>query len=99
MIESWQNISNYFGRMHQRENHLSFRSIDIFADRHTKNIADLYDGVIEIMPIPTVEEFNTHIWGEEFYACIIEQAEFEAIWERRFYDGDGVLRERRNNNG
>ena len=78
---------------------LALRSIDIFADRHTKNIADFYDGVIEIMPIPTVEEFNGHFWGEEFYACIIEQAEFEAIWERRFYDGDGVLRERRNNNG
>lgn len=66
---------------------LALRSIDIFTDRHTHNIADLYDGVIEIVPIPTVEEFNTHVWGEEFYACIIEKAEFEAIWESCFYDG------------
>jgi len=48
---------------------------------------DLYDGVIEITPIPTVEELNAHVWGEEFHACIIEQAEFEAIWETHTYDG------------
>ena len=30
---------------------------------------------------PTVEELNAHVWGEEFHACIIEKAEFEAIWE------------------
>ena len=28
-----------------------------------------------------------HVWGEEFHACIIEQAEFEAIWETHTYDG------------
>ena len=48
---------------------------------------DLYAGAIEITPIPTVEEFNTHVWGDEFHACIIEKAEFEAIWESRTYDG------------
>jgi hypothetical protein len=37
------------------------------------------------MPIPTVEELNAHIWGEEFRACAIEKAEFEAIWESQFY--------------
>ena len=50
-------------------------------------IPDLYDGAIEITPIPTVEELNAHVWGEEFHACIIEQAEFEAIWETHTYDG------------
>ena len=53
----------------------------------THNIPDLYDGVIEITPIPTVEELNAHVWGEEFHACIIEQVEFEAIWESHTYDG------------
>ena len=38
-------------------------------------------------PIPTVEELNAHVWGEEFHACIIEKAEFEAIWESHTYDG------------
>ena len=26
------------------------------------------------------------VWGEEFHACIIEQAEFEAIWESHAYN-------------
>ena len=42
---------------------------------------------IDITPIPTVEELNAHVWGEEFHACIIEKAEFEAIWETHTYDG------------
>ena len=66
---------------------LALHSIDIFADGRTCNIPDLYDGAIEIMPVPTVEEFNAHVWGEEFHACIIEKAEFEAIWESNTYDG------------
>lgn len=66
---------------------LVLRSIDIFMDGHTHNIPDLYDGAIEITPIPTVEELNAHVWGEEFHACVIEKAEFEAIWEGRTYDG------------
>ena len=35
---------------------LALRSIDIFADGRTRNIPDLYDGAVEITPIPTVEE-------------------------------------------
>ena len=31
---------------------LALRSIDIFADGRTRNIPDLYDGAIEITPIP-----------------------------------------------
>lgn len=66
---------------------LALRSIDIFADGRTRNISDLYDGAIVITSIPTVEEFNAHVWGEEFRACLMEQAEFEAIWENHTYDG------------
>ena len=66
---------------------LVLRSIDIFADGRTRNIPDLYDGAIEITPIPTVEELNARVWGEKLHACIIEQAEFEAIWESCFYGG------------
>lgn len=56
-------------------------------DGHTRNIPDLYEDAIEITPIPTVDELNAHVWGEEFHACVIEKAEFEAIWESRFYSG------------
>ena len=66
---------------------LALRSIDIFMDGHTRNIPDLYDGAIEIMPVPMVEELNAHVWGEEFHACLMEKAEFEAIWENHTYDG------------
>ena len=66
---------------------LALRSIDTFEDGSTRNIPDLYDGAIEITPIPTVEELNAHVWGEEFHACVIEKAEFEAIWETHAYDG------------
>ena len=54
---------------------------------NTRNIPDLYEDAIEITPIPTVDELNAHVWGEEFHACVIEKAEFEAIWESRFYSG------------
>ncbi|RHO56087.1 hypothetical protein DW094_05515 [Ruminococcaceae bacterium AM07-15] len=64
---------------------LALRSIDIFSDGRTRNISDLYEGAIEIMPIPTMEELNAHIWGEEFRACAIEKVEFEAIWKSQFY--------------
>ncbi len=67
---------------------LALRSIDIFADGRTRNISDLYDGAIEITPIPNVEEFNAHVWGEEFHACLMEKAEFEVVWESHTYDGN-----------
>ena len=66
---------------------LVLRSIDIFMDGHTHNIPDLYEDAIEITPIPTVDELNAHVWGEEFHACVIEKAEFEAIWENHTYEG------------
>ena len=82
---------------------LVLRSIDIFADGRTRNIPDLYDGAIEITPIPTVDELNAHVWGEEFHACVIEKAEFESIWEThtyrpfraRLYPGTALIKQKR----
>ena len=54
---------------------LALHSIDIFADCRTRNIPDLYDGAIEITPIPTVEELNAQDKGKEFPAYDIEKAE------------------------
>lgn len=42
---------------------------------------------IEITSIPTVDELNFHIWGEEIHACLIDKEEFEKIWKDHFYDG------------
>lgn len=67
---------------------LALRSIDIFANRITSNIDDLYKDVIEIVPIPTVEEFNSHIWGKEFFARLITEKEFEEVWDTHSYHGE-----------
>ena len=66
---------------------LALHSIDIFADGRTRNIPDLYDGAIEITPIPTEEALNAQVWGAEFAARAIHQAEYEAAWESHTYDG------------
>ena len=66
---------------------LALRSIDIFMDGHTRNIPDFYEGAIEITSIPTVEELNAHVWGEGVPRLRHREAEFEAIWEGRTYDG------------
>ena len=66
---------------------LALRSIDIFADGRTRNIPDLYDGVIEITPIPTVEELNAHVQDGALHACVIQKAEVAANWESHTYVG------------
>lgn len=58
------------------------RSVDIFRDGSTNHISDPYAGAIEITPIPTVEEFNSNTYGEEFRACQITKEEFEKVWNR-----------------
>ena len=66
---------------------LAIRSIDVFADRNTVNIDDLYANTIEILPVPTAEAFNSHELGNEFYACLISKEEFEQTWNGHYYYG------------
>lgn len=66
---------------------LALRSINIFADGKVENIEDCYERTVEVMPIPTVDELNSDFWGDEIRACLIDQAEFFAVWESHFYDG------------
>ena len=63
-------------------------SFEEYKDFDAKKAEDIIakSDYAEITPIPTVEELNAHVWGEEFHACIIEQAEFEAIWESHAYN-------------
>ena len=71
-----------------RENEsLARRSIDIFADRRVKRIEDLYADVIEVVPIPTVAEFNSQEYGAEFSACESSAEEFGEIWRTGVYAG------------
>ena len=66
----------------------ALRSIDVFPNRRTKNIEDFYADVLEITPIPTVEELNAGVWGEEFRAYLIDKADFEKVWKARCYDDE-----------
>lgn len=70
-----------------KDERLALRSIDIFKDGHTCNINNLYDTVIEITPIPTIAAINNKTWGDEFHACLIDEEEFEAIWQSGIYKG------------
>ncbi len=63
------------------------KAIEIFADRTEKHIEDFYRDVIEVTEIPTADEFNQGIFGEEFAACCISKEEFEAVWNTDFYEG------------
>ncbi len=54
--------------------------IEVFVNRIVELIDDPYYDVIEVCPIPTVDELNTNIWGEGFYATIISKEEFDKIW-------------------
>ena len=72
-------------KVHTENERLASKSIDVFSDRKTKNIDDLYEGAIEITPIPEIEEFNAGVWGKEFYACVITEEEFEETWKAGFY--------------
>lgn len=64
---------------------LANRSIDVFKDRNTKNIENPYENVIEILTIPKVKEFNSHLFGKEFLAELITKEEFEKTWNEQYY--------------
>ena len=77
----------YFYEVDLKDNRFALREMEIFADRTVKIENDLYRDVIEVCPIPTVDEFNAKVWGEVFYATIISREEFDEIWNTRIYSG------------
>ena len=46
----------------------------------------LYCDVVEVCPIPTVDELNEKVWGEGFYATIISKGKFDEIWNTGIYN-------------
>ena len=80
----------YFYEVDLNDNRFALRQMEVFADRTVKIENDLYHDVIEVCPIPTVDEFNTKVWGEGFYAAIISKEEFDEIWNTRIYSGSLV---------
>lgn len=58
---------------------MAVNAIDIFADRKTRNITEFYKDIIEIVPIPTVQEINTDEYGKEFHACYMTKREVRVV--------------------
>ena len=77
----------YFYEVDLATERLANRAIEIFINRQVKQIEDLYHGVIEIVPVPTVEELNAKVWGDGFFALEITKEEFEKIWNSAVYHG------------
>ena len=75
----------YFYEVDLGDNRFMLREINVFADRTVKIDDDPYRDVIEVCPIPTVEELNAKVWGEGFYATITLKEEFDEIWNTGIY--------------
>jgi hypothetical protein len=76
----------YFYEVNLQDNRFILREIEAFIDRTVKLDDDPYRDVIEMCPIPTVDELNAKVWGEGFYAKIISKEEFEEIWNTGIYN-------------
>ena len=76
----------YFYEVNLQDNRFILREIEVFIDRTVKLDDDPYRDVIEMCPIPTVDELNAKVWGEGFYAKIISKEEFEEIWNTGIYN-------------
>lgn len=77
----------YFYEVDLNDDRFALRAIEVFVNRTVKFYNDLYCGVIEMCPIPTVDEFNAKVWGEGFYATIISKDKFDKIWNSGIYNG------------
>ncbi len=76
----------YFYEVNLQDSRFILREIEVFIDRTVKLDDDPYRDVIEMCPIPTVDELNAKVWGEGFYAKIISKEEFEVIWNTGIYN-------------
>lgn len=76
----------YFYEVNLQDSRFILRQIEVFIDRTVKLDDDPYRDVIEMCPIPTVDELNAKVWGEGFYAKIISKEEFEVIWNTGIYN-------------
>ena len=77
----------YFYEVDLNNDRLALREMEVFVNREVKLNADLYCDVIEVCPIPTVDEFNAKFFGEGFTANYISKEEFDEIWNTGIYRG------------
>ena len=72
----------YYYEVNTRDDRLQERSIEVFPSGCIRRVtkAEYEADVIELVPIPTVDELNTGIWSEQQHAELISEAQFEALW-------------------
>lgn len=75
----------YFYEVDLKDNRFALREIEVFADRTVKIENALCREVVEVCPIPTVDEFNAKVWSEGFYATFVFKKEFDEIWNTKIY--------------
>ena len=80
----------YFYEVDLNDDRFALREIEVFVNGEVKLDDNPYDDVIEICPIPTVDELNAKVWGEGFYAAIISREEFNEIWNTGIYSGSTI---------
>ncbi|MCI8847776.1 MAG: hypothetical protein HFF86_00675 [Oscillibacter sp.] len=78
----------FFYEVDLRDDRLALREMHVFANGMVKLESDLYDDVIEVCPIPTVDELNAKVWGDGFHAVVISKEEFNEIWNTGIYGGN-----------
>ena len=78
----------FFYEVDLKDDLFALREIRVFENRAVKLDDDPYSDVIEMCPIPTVDELNAKVWGEGFYAVIISREEFNEIWNTGIYRGN-----------
>ena len=71
----------YFYEVDLEDGRFCRREIEVFADRRVQTAEDLYQDVIEALPIPAAAELNAGVWGAGFCAQVISKEEFEAVWK------------------
>lgn len=77
----------YFYEVDLSEGRFAHRAMEVFTSRKVHHMKDLYSDVIEKLPIPTLDELNTGVWGEDFYAVLISREDFERVWKTGMYSG------------
>lgn len=67
-----------------KNNRIQARSIEIYSSGSGSCMTkDEYENmVIEIVPVPTVEELNNGIWSDMHHAVIISEEDFNELWDK-----------------
>ena len=86
IVEEICKPDKYFYEVDVNDDRFALRAIEIFVDRTVEFYNDLYCDVVEVCPIPTVDELNEKVWGEGFYATIISKGKFDEIWNTGIYN-------------